>query len=336
MNSDQLDNSSQPLGSATPLDSSQPLDNQSFTPEPVAPMEPLPSVSGGSIETSPASDLSIDQTSVNPAPPSVPENESPVSTGWSQLGGSNPAPAPAPISEQVPINIETPTITPDAPTQSAPVQPTAEGQAEFSPQEMPNPMASGGKNIFLIIILVVLLASGGLYFAYWKGWIFAPKETLVPIINNQTEQTAQTRDLQRKNDLVNIKSALKQYYQINQSYPLSQKVQNLSESDNIIATQLKDFISPLPKDPSSPTYYYGYISDGKTFTLTAVLEDKNDPNGKEVGNYLIYEITDISVELPIAPTDTLSDEDVLVPKTEDEMDVEETDSSSDSASDSSI
>ncbi len=107
--------------------------------------------------------------------------------------------------------------------------------------------------------------------------------------NQTTEDTTGSRDDQRKADLATIAKALEEYHNAYVSYPAVSKVEKISATSGILFTSLvPTFISALPIDPKDPTYYYGYESDGSSFTLSAVLEDTTDSEGKTVGGKRLY------------------------------------------------
>jgi len=212
-------------------------------------------------------------------------------------GGYQPPPPPPPQGGPF-----------EQPGQQAPPPPPM----GYQQQGMQPPPAKGGKTWILVIILIVILIIGGLVFASWQGWISLGgieklwKKTPTPTTTTTTptkteDELMKERDATRKADLAKIKDALKKYYQANQSYPEAKTLQKTSDPNCILeSTLVPTFLDKLPVDPSSPTSYYGYISDGKTFELTAALEDKTDAAGIQVGTYYIYKVTDTSVETPSA------------------------------------
>lgn len=177
-------------------------------------------------------------------------------------------------------------------------------QSEMEPQQH-----SSGKTWMLIILLVIILILGGLVFASFEGWIsLGPVDKLLGKGVKVTEETSTTtttsnNDATRKTDLVKIKDALKSYYQANQSYPVSEVVDKTNDPKSVLTVLIPTYLPALPTDPIS-TQYYGYTSDGKTFTLTAVLDDTTDPTGVKAGNYYLYKVTDTSTEAPTATTTT--------------------------------
>lgn len=209
------------------------------------------------------------------------------------------------------------TPPPGGPFEQPGQQPQPPPPAGFQPPGMqpPSPQPGGGKTWILIIILILILVVGGLVFASWQGWIslggieklWKKTTTTVPETPTDTGKKANANDTQRKADLTQIKDALKNYFQANQSYPEAATVQKtLDQNSVLVGALVPTYIDKLPVDPLSPTYYYGYTSDGKTFSLTAVLEDKTDASGIKVGDILIYKVTDTSVETPTSSSSSSS------------------------------
>lgn len=90
------------------------------------------------------------------------------------------------------------------------------------------------------------------------------------------DQSLSVTDVVRQRDLITIKYRLKAYFAVNQSYPTtSGKQLKLDRTSNDILYQaLKDFYGGSfnePIDPQYPDYYYGYMSDGTSFELSAYL-----------------------------------------------------------------
>lgn len=93
------------------------------------------------------------------------------------------------------------------------------------------------------------------------------------------DQTASVADILRQQDVISIKYDLKAYYTVHQSYPStnSQQIRLERSADDPLYNALKNFYGGTynqPVDPVSPEYYYGYTSDGESFTLTAYLVSK--------------------------------------------------------------
>lgn len=212
---------------------------------------------------------------------------------------------------QQPLQTPPENIPPAQPAQPAPssqpsqsVPPTDSGIG-FQPTSMQPAPGGSSKSWISIVVLLVILIIGGLVFASWQGWIslggiekyWKKTETVTPI--PKPVPTAKENDQTRKSDLKNIKDALKKYYQANQNYPTASSTQKTSDANNALTVLVSADIASLPLDPLSPTYYYGYISDGKTFEITARMEDITDPLAIKVNdNLYIYKVTDTSTETP--------------------------------------
>ncbi|MEK7142656.1 MAG: type II secretion system protein GspG [Patescibacteria group bacterium] len=197
------------------------------------------------------------------------------------------------------------------PTPVAPAPPT------ITPQMEPPPKKGLG-SVVLIILLIIILILGVLVFISWKGWIslggleklwgggqptasptLTPglETTESPTVTTSPEITTNVNDQIRKSNLLTIKSALKKYYIDNSTYPESLNISKTSDINGSLAKNLiPSYLEELPDDPLSPQYWYGYKSDGLTFELTAVLEDKSDPEGIMSGSNFLYKITDSTSE----------------------------------------
>ncbi len=246
-------------------------------------------------------------------PPAAPA-PAPEPGGWAPAPEAPVAPPPPPAGPASPTGGSNPfeTTPPPVPPVSGPMQPQGEG------------MEPGGRksSLPLIIILAILVILGGLFLASWMGWISlfgleklwgGGTKTTTPVTTTTTPTTSSTanvNDAKRKEDLASLKTALKAYYTANQKYPIAATTEKSSDSVALKAL-VPDYLSALPLDPLSPTYYYGYKStDGLSFELTAALEDKTDPSGITAGSIFLYKVTDQSGETSgsssstIAPTTT--------------------------------
>lgn len=106
--------------------------------------------------------------------------------------------------------------------------------------------------------------------------------------NNETLSEIEKRDEQRISDLDSISLMLWHYKEKNGIYPTSGSVVDLSK-DKVVASLIESANNgkKIPTDPTGK-YYYGYKSDGETYELSAVLEDKNDKRCVVEGNFCIY------------------------------------------------
>lgn len=219
-------------------------------------------------------------------------------------------PPPPPAREPAPFEMP-PDIMP-------PEQMGGKGQGEGQ-----YPKKSFGSYLVMIFLVIILIV-GGVLFAAWKGWIsigifeggkttpaptlsaspeispeinpqISPQGSLSPSSSPQT--TANVNDETRKKDLANIKNALKKYYDQKSVYPVSLTIVKTSDQNGSLYLALvPGYIESLPDDPTAPSLYYGYKSDGQTFELTAVLEDKSDAAGTMTNGYNLYKITNASIE----------------------------------------
>ena len=97
------------------------------------------------------------------------------------------------------------------------------------------------------------------------------------LVANYSATRQRARDAQRKADLRNIQTALRMYYNDNNSYPFSCcNWGGPFQSGNVV------YANPVPKDPS-PNRRYSYVFDSGTgeYTLQACLENKADDKCKK-------------------------------------------------------
>ena len=103
---------------------------------------------------------------------------------------------------------------------------------------------------------------------------------------------AAARDAQRVSDLGRLKDALAHYATEEHPYryPKVDGVIRLDGSSEL-TTALQAILGTVPTDPLSPARYYGYSSDGATYRLTAVLEDRDHPSGMQDGELTLLAVT---------------------------------------------
>ncbi len=98
-------------------------------------------------------------------------------------------------------------------------------------------------------------------------------------------------DQRRKDDLATIQVALEQYKKNTGQYPPSP---TFTDSKTFLASSplvalIPTYMQSLPVDPLNPIRWYGYKSpDGKSYSLTASLENLSDPEGKFEGDIYLY------------------------------------------------
>jgi hypothetical protein len=120
----------------------------------------------------------------------------------------------------------------------------------------------------------------------------AAASTSAPTSANQS--LIQVKDSQRKADLASIAKGLESFHSVQGRYPQTNGTEKISATSGILFTALvPTYLVALPLDPNDPTNYYGYVSDGVTYTLSSVLEDKTDAAGKQVGNNFLYLLSNL-------------------------------------------
>jgi Tfp pilus assembly protein PilE len=106
---------------------------------------------------------------------------------------------------------------------------------------------------------------------------------------------AKSRDSVRKRDLLAMKSALGLYYadQKPEAYPLNSEEERVDgNTDALSIALLNGYLEKIPVDPKNATphvYTYESLNSAQDYRLTATLENKKDPDGKngDDGGYVI-------------------------------------------------
>lgn len=112
-----------------------------------------------------------------------------------------------------------------------------------------------------------------------------------PIPSQTVSEAAMDRDDQRLQDLASLQEALENYYLVNGSYPVSISTQQVQTLSVLFTDLIPTYISGIPVDPLPQTYYYSYLSDGKTFRLRSIAEDWNGDGVNTGSAYPYYEVT---------------------------------------------
>ncbi|MDH4358649.1 MAG: hypothetical protein OEV37_01710 [Candidatus Berkelbacteria bacterium] len=272
---------------------------------PAAPPSETPSNPNGSVPDTEEFLKSILEES--PPAPASPEAPAP--------GAPPPAPPPPPPSPTAPPAAEAEAPPPPqtgepkikdsvsgwddimAPPESAQVGQAPPPSGGVS-QDVVGAMSSqpqGGKGplkLIILIVVVVAIAIGG-YFAYTTFFSTSSQQPTEESLTTAPSPVAiQTGDEVRKSDLANLQEALKNYYAGSGSYPLAEKLILLGSEDNALTTALvPTYIEKIPLDPDYPSKQYGYISDGKTFTLSAIMDSSDDPAVVSEGGLYLYKVT---------------------------------------------
>lgn len=148
---------------------------------------------------------------------------------------------------------------------------------------------TSSKFIFLVIIIAVILGIGYLLL---RDILFKPsEETATATATPAASAVVATEDDLRKADLLTIQDALINYYSASSKYPISAEFVNLTEPQNVLEKEIVPvYLVKLPQDPNQAKFY-AYKSDGKTFTLTAVLDNPNDSMAVQEGSLTLLKVT---------------------------------------------
>lgn len=240
-----------------------------------------------------------------PQAPEIPVTES---SGFKPATEEPPTSSPTPPQESLSQAPETPQPAGFSPevksdtgsmmdgistASTSPEQPAV--PSEPAGMEMPpvKPSASPTKLIILIVVAAILVVGG--YFAYTllfanKGTESTSKTSTSATVTSTVSQSS--NDEIRKADLVDIQQALLNYYAGTGQYPVAASLVYLNATGNVVEKALVPaYLNALPADPSTPTKNYAYKSDGKTFTLTAVLDNTSDSDGVKEGDLTLYKVT---------------------------------------------
>lgn len=125
-------------------------------------------------------------------------------------------------------------------------------------------MRKNNQKGFTIIELLVVIVIIGILVALALPQLFAAQ--------------ARGRDTDRKNELKNLQQKLESYFNDNGQYPAA--LSGLNPAPTAAETQ----------DPKNQDYVYAPAVDGSTYTLTADLENDDDPKADASGNYVIESI----------------------------------------------
>lgn len=140
-------------------------------------------------------------------------------------------------------------------------------------------MRKSNQKGFTIIELLVVIVIIGILVALALPQLFAAQ--------------ARGRDTDRKNDLKNIQQQLESYFNDSDGgvYPAT------------LAELVPDYMDAIPEPPRAATgEVYTYTPDGtlSSYTLSAVLENDNDPVADTSGNYVVESINQAST-VPATP-----------------------------------
>lgn len=149
----------------------------------------------------------------------------------------------------------------------------------------PATSTSRGRIIGMAVASVGLVALSGFILtqSLRQGRITpAPTVTVTPTPTNVTQSVdAKQRDAQRKTDLNVIAVGLEAYKKSQGAYPVGTDITVLYPLQKTTPPYIEAVPNdPLTQDENSAALRYGYTSDGTSFTLTAILENKQDSDLK--------------------------------------------------------
>ncbi|HSI20886.1 MAG TPA: type II secretion system protein GspG [Verrucomicrobiae bacterium] len=125
----------------------------------------------------------------------------------------------------------------------------------------------------------------------------APRPEMQPVPTQPASELAKQRDAQRKQDLLDIQKALKQYKLEKGTYPVVSKEVQIGSDTTVFKELVPKYLTKMPVDPLNSTYYYAYNvntdSEGKAteYHLRAVLEDHDDASALVGQVYHYYQLT---------------------------------------------
>lgn len=220
-----------------------------------------------------------------------------------------PAPNPLDLSQMaVPGGpaAAAPNPTPEVPTVPTPVQlvsdvstaPSAAGSTAGPTVPSPAAPVQRKSSLWLWIIFIIVVLGGAAFFLFGTqtGMSLIGLGTVSTSPTAATTITigsAATRDATRKADLVKIEGYLSIYYAANKAYPIAATAVHLNDATSTVYTSLVPTTTPaLPTDPNvAQGWSYGYLSaDGKSYQLTARLEDTTDPAGALQNGIFTYAV----------------------------------------------
>jgi len=182
-----------------------------------------------------------------------------------------------------------------------------------SMQKPPAPAKS--YRVLSVVAIVVIVALAG--YSIYSIFFAKPKTTVTPAtegtaVSSPTSFSTQTAtsqfagDEQRKADLLQIQQALISYAAGNgNKYPIAVELVNLNSPGNLLEKELvPNYLSRLPADSDSSKFYAYKSPDGKSFTLTAVLDNISDPSASVQGEKAIYTVTPETVPTYATPVPT--------------------------------
>ncbi|MFA6096947.1 MAG: type II secretion system protein GspG [Candidatus Paceibacterota bacterium] len=153
--------------------------------------------------------------------------------------------------------------------------------------------------IILIILAVILFAGKDIIYSEYSK-LFSARKTETPIKEENNfikdtylNQPYRADDVMRKSNIAQIGNALEMFFLQNGSYPVSLGGTKLNDENSAAYQDLIKYVnSSNLKDSKDPEFFYLYRSDGKSYEITARLENIKDPECKiSDDGFCIYKIS---------------------------------------------
>lgn len=270
-------NPTTPVNSATPVTSIAPEVPQTNPSEPITPPEPTPA--SGLISQEQPPDFS-------PMPSSSIMGEREPS----QIEPSQITPVPPETDNKIKdsINNLDSIVSPQTNNPEGIGQPAAPDVISAM-QKNPSQKPRSGKLVILFVAAVIIAIAGYVVYSMIFGKTTTPTSTLTTVSKTVVSLT---NDQLRKQDIGKLQDALLNFAAgSGGTYPVSDTLTLLSTSGNILEKELvPTYLDKIPVDPDA-TKNYAYKSDGKTFVVSAVLDDKTDSDAVIQNSLAIYQLT---------------------------------------------
>lgn len=122
-----------------------------------------------------------------------------------------------------------------------------------------------------------------------------------PYMPTYGASTPYERDQIRVADMRMIQTLIEEIALQRGLYPYAPTVQHLDDPTATVTTALQNYEQSVTtfEDPLPEQYYYGYTSDGNSYTLTAVIEDPSLTTCTQTGSICLYTLSANSIPTPL-------------------------------------
>lgn len=136
--------------------------------------------------------------------------------------------------------------------------------------------ANGNTNIGFLNTNIFKTGDSGKIDAATEAKLQATKQTN---LSKLVDKTASMADVLRQQDLMDLQYSLNAYFAVRNEYPTTegQPIHLDRSAKDVFYTAMKEFYGGTyyeKIDPDNPNYYYGYKSDGETYSLSCYLVSK--------------------------------------------------------------